>query len=243
MPNLEILSSERHADLTVNTDFGSEFDDVSSIVSVVADELPQLVLDFPVFIKKNTNTGEFELSAMMGFSPKENLFINEGKWRAVYIPLDIRRQPFQACVIEGGDGQESLEQKGEVKVGINVESDRLMSGDGEVLFNSDGSASTYLDGISNTLGALMRGADLTKKFLKSLAELELIEPVKLNVQLGKQKVSFEGLYTIHAENLAGLPEQSVFEFHRKGYLQASYALIHSIGHMEKLVDWKAQRTA
>lgn len=244
LSKVEILSSERHADLKVKTGFVSDFGDVGPIVPVVASELAKLVLDFPVFLTKNPNTGQFELVAVTGFSKDENLFVDGDKLRAAYVPMDMRRQPFQACIIGEEESIDSLSSDKEVKIGINVESGRVNAEEGETLFNDDGSNTEYLESVSSVLGALMTGAQSTNSFLKAMADHELIEPVKLNVQLaGEQKVSFEGLYTIHAEKLAALSDADVLEFHKRGYLQACHAIIHSIGHVEKLIDWRAQRLA
>lgn len=240
MSKVEILSAERHFDLTVDASIDPKFDDVRAMASVVANELPKLVLDYPVFITKNPESGQFELSALMGFSANENLFIQGGRWHAAYIPMDIRRHPFKALIVEVSDSDEAANEAGAVKVGINVESNRVsVGGQGQALFNADGGSSDFVNKASEILSALMSGMDLTKTFLNTLVENDLIESVQMSVSTEQgKKVSFEGLYTVHDEKLNALSSELVVQFHRSGYLQASHALIHSIGHMEKLIKWK-----
>lgn len=236
MSKVEILSADQHSDLTIETGFESKFDDIRATATVIAQELPKLSLDYPVFITKNPSTGEFELSAVMGFSADENLFVQGDKWRASYVPMDVRRQPFQALILED-DNEKGSEQ---VKVGINVESNRVSSS-GKALFNSDGSSTDFLNHVSEMLGALLSGAQPTKSFLQALADADLIEPVKLDVTFtGSKKVSFEGLYTVHSDKLSDLDDDRVLQFHKSGYLQACHAMIHSIGHIEKLIKWREQ---
>jgi hypothetical protein len=243
MAKVEILNAERHAGLKIDTGHGLQFDDVSPMVSVLADELPQLVRDYPVFITKNPNTGEFELSALMGFSLNENLFINGSEWTASYIPLDVRRQPFQACLI--GDGGSSsideLDDSADIKVGINVQSNRVGRDDGELLFNSDGSATKLVENISNVLAVFLSGSKATKLFLKYLSDYKLIAPVKLDAEFGDQKkIAFDGLFTVNHDGLSQLSDAQVLAFHRNGYFQACYSLLNSHGHLQKLIDWKSR---
>lgn len=239
MSKVEILSSEQHSSLKVERAIDAKFGDIGAVAMVYADELPKLSLDFPVFITKNPNTGQFELSALMGFSPTENLFFdNDGNWRAAYVPLDIRRQPFQAILLESDPSKDRAESQ--VKVGVNVESKRLTNA-GEALFNQDGTGTKYLESVSNILGALMEGSRLTQEFLKVLSDKALIEPAKLSIQAAdKKEVSFDGLYNINEEKLRTLSDDDVLSFQSLGYLQACYAMIHSLGHMEKLFEWKNQ---
>ena len=235
MSKIELLSADEHGELKVEAGFESKFDDIAPMVQVAADELHKLVLDFPVFITKNLSTGEFELSALLGFSAGENLFLCDGIWNAAYIPLDTRRHPFQALIISDGDESDT-----QVKVGINVKSNRLTD-KGQKLFNDDGTPTDLLTEKSDLLGILMNGLQLTKVFLKALAELDLIEPVEFSMQLkGEDKVTFDGLYTVHAEKLAALSEPGLAKFHSRGYLQACHAVIHSMGHVEKLIGWRSK---
>jgi hypothetical protein len=128
----------------------------------------------------------------------------------------------------------------QVKLGIDVESKRLTSS-GTALFNEDGSSTDYLKSVSEVLGAFVTGTQLTQAFLQALSERGLISPAKLSVQSPDNKeVSFGGLYTVDEDKLRSLPDSDVLGFHQMGYIQACYAMIHSLGHMEKLFEWKNQ---
>lgn len=238
MSKIEIVGINKHADININTGYSESFDDVSNICAALAGELPHLVLEYPVFITKNPTTGEFELTVLLGLEEKENLFIQGEGWNAGYIPLDIRRQPFQACFMD----EEGMSSESNVKVGINIQSNRIIKEGGESLFNDAGEPSGYLSMISDILGALVSGFKATKVFLVELAKMDLIESVGFNIQLAKDKnISLNGLYTINADKLKQLSANHVVELHQKGYLQACYAIIHSRGHAEKLVNEKKRR--
>ncbi len=246
MSKIEILNPQVHGELKLDINVGSEFDDVRPMVDVIAEELPQLALDCPVFMTKHPETGQFELKAILGFSEKENLFIQDGKWFGSYIPMDIRRLPFQACVLSKEENNaavdlEDVTASDQLKLGINVQSNRLSSDKGEPLFDESGEPSQYIKSVSGILSNMLGGMQKTKKFLAELAKHELISPAKLDVTLGDETISFDGLYSIIPEKLSQLESDVVVDFHRKGYLQVCHAILHSQGHMSKLIQWKNEK--
>ncbi|MEI8619199.1 SapC family protein [Pseudoalteromonas sp. B193] len=95
MTNATLLDKNRHANLYINNAPSAEFGDNINYIPIVADELKQLVLDYPVYFMKNPQTGQFELFVLTGFTAGENLFLQQGRWRAQHIPLHIKRQPFK----------------------------------------------------------------------------------------------------------------------------------------------------
>lgn len=244
MPKIEILSASKHADLKLDNRLANYFDEIGPVAIATAQELPQLALDYPIFITKHPHTGQFELSALLGLNAKENLFVQDGAWRAAYIPLDLQRQPFQACVVSdsGASTIDDIKPGDELKLGVDIENSRLSTNVGEALFQPDGKPSAYVESVFGILNTLLQGFKTTKAFLERLSALELIVPATLDVQLkGQEKTSFDGLYSIDPDQLSKLAEAQVLDFHRKGYFQAIYALIHSQGHLPKLIEWKAAR--
>lgn len=240
LSKVELLSFENHSDLKVGFSIEDRFSDIGATVKVLADELSKLVLDLPVFFTKNPETGQFELNALMGFAPDENLFFRDGEWKASYVPLDIRRRPFQALLFTEKTLGADENGNPQVKVGIDVQSKRLAD-DGEALFNKDGTNTHYLNDVSGVLGAIVSGSQLTGVFIQTLADKGLITKAQLSVQSQDNRtISFEGLYCIDEEKLASLSQEDILNFHKMGYLQACYAMIHSLGHMEKLFEWKRQ---
>jgi len=71
--------------------------------SVSVSELATLIHEYPIFITKNPNTGQFLFSALLGIDSGQNLFIQNNVWKAKYIPLDVMRRPFQAMLQEEGN--------------------------------------------------------------------------------------------------------------------------------------------
>ena len=94
MANPVALNNKTHRDLRVITSRGAGFGENIHIVPVIADELGNLVLDYPVCLIKDPETGRFKMSALLGFDPGENLYLEGDRWNALYVPLHVQRQPF-----------------------------------------------------------------------------------------------------------------------------------------------------
>ncbi|AMX02908.1 SapC family protein [Microbulbifer thermotolerans] len=228
------LNNERHRNLRVITKRGAEYGENTNLVPVIADELRNLVLEYPVCITKNPNNGQFSLCALLGFEPDENLFLYGDEWKAEYLPLHIRRQPFMV-----GHKKTSAEGDTEALIIIDTDSERVQEKEGERLFNDDGSKSSYLEEVTVILSQLISGMTSTSAFLKYLAEEDLIEPVQLSVRFsnGEQK-RYEGLYTVNDEKLQKLDAARLVSMHQRGYLQAAYWLSASMGQVRKLIALK-----
>lgn len=241
MPKPEIVNNEIHKSLRVITTRGAEYGENIHFVPVIADELRSAVLDYPVVLMKDTETGRFGLFALLGFEPGENLFLDGSTWDAGYVPLHFRRQPFMVGYA-AGEGEQPNPDKSMIT--IDMDSKRVQESEGEALFNADGSWTTYLQDVSRMLGMMIQGTALTDAFVNELAERDFIEPVQLNITFpGGESKNYEGLYSVNDEKLNELSADELKDLHERGFLQASYLMLASIGNIQKLIDRKSKRTA
>lgn len=236
MANFKILDSNTHKNTRVKLGRGAEFGENIHTVPVIAEELHQLVLEYPICFIKDNNTGQFGLNALLGFEVGENLFLEGNNWNAQYVPLHIRRQPFMAG-INGEDGDRPTEEN--TVITINMDNTRVQESEGELLFDADGKLTPYMETVNNLLATLVNGIIRTEAFVKALSDNDLIEPIQLKVSFasGEEK-RFDGVYTIHEENFKNLSAEVLSAFHRSGYLQAIYMLKVSMGNIQKLVSMK-----
>lgn len=239
--NVVALNNESHRNLTVVTKRGAEYGEAIHLVPVVANELRNLVLEYPVCITKDPNNGQFSLCALLGFEPGENLYLQDENWDAQYIPMHMRRQPFMVGYRnpQAGPG----EDKGAL-ITLDLSSNRVRQegGEGERLFDDEGNNTPFMQQVNDLLGQLMAGMESTTAFLKTLADNDLIEPAHINVQFatGEQK-RYEGLYTVNEEKLQKLDADKLVCMHQHGYLQAAYWLGASMGQVRQLIQRKNQR--
>lgn len=226
----EPLDKDKHPHLRADPELFAYDARQSSVVPVVPAELARLIEAVPVFFTKNAETGQFGLSALLGLSAGENLFMQDGAWRPRYLPLNLRRGPFQAT---------GLDDRGEnFRVLIDVESQAISSGSGEQLFDEQGKQTTFLGEQLSVLGELVRGEAHSAEFISSLLALDLIEPSQIRYVLDGEPVTVTGLYSINDEKLAALPTPQIETLWAAGFIRYAHIIAASRVHVGRLVEAK-----
>jgi hypothetical protein len=227
MANLVALDSHIHRNLRVSRRLSREAAEVN-VASVIPREFQRLVAHYPIFFIKSTSSGRFEPAALLGFQPKENLYWTNGEWQVAYVPLQIQRQPFSL-----------LPGENQISVAIDMSSSQLGANDGELLFLDDGQPSKYLQNITSMLYALVSGSTEAYEFTARLAELDLFEPVRIDVTFVDQsEAKLQGLYWIASAALKALPATQLAELRDRDFLEWVYFQMASVSHMSGLVARK-----
>jgi hypothetical protein len=235
MVNLVALNSEIHRDLRVTRIPSSECAEFN-VVSVIPREFPRAVAHYPLFYTKSKESGRFEPVALLGFQRNENLFYAGGQWDVAYVPLQIQRQPFSLIprrVDTSAGGQSSLD------IAIDLSSPQIQTEAGERLFLEDGKPSKYLQDISSMLQALVNGTTEAYAFTGRLAELNLLEPVRIDVEfVDRSEAKLQGLYWIASAVLKALPAAQLAELRDREFLEWMYFQMASVSHVSSLVARK-----
>jgi hypothetical protein len=227
MTNIVVLNSLTHREVRVQAEASAKFGDNQRFVPVVIAEFPLLVTHYPVLFSKDTETGAFFCGAMLGIDEGENLFLKDGKGHEGYRPLTLQRAPF---FVAGED------------LAIDLDHARIAPHGGQALFNDKGEPTSYLESIKAAFQQLKPGIEMTKRFTELLLNLNLLEPV--DIVLGFDdgtKRNLVDLYTVNQEVLRQLPDASVLELFRRGYLQLIYLLIASLKQIPVLAKKKNDR--
>ncbi len=236
MANPVLLDNIAHKDLKVRSFLPTQAGNQVSVARVFPGELRQVQPDYPVFFTRDTTSGNYELVALFGFSPKENLYLVGGAWDAQYIPLSIRRQPFLIGY------QQKFEDGVPVRapvVHIDLDHPGVSEEEGEPIFLEHGGASPLLESITSVLMAIHSGHELGAIFVDALIELDLIEPVTLEMRFDDgSSQNLSGLYTLNEEALNGLPAEKLAQLQQHQFLQYSYLILASMANVQKLVNRK-----
>jgi hypothetical protein len=234
MANYIIVDSVTHRRTRVNAQPSARFGDTIGMVSVTPGEFSALLPHYPIFFRKNGDTGRFEPGALFGLGPAENLFLTDDRWDAHYVPIQVRRQPFRIRDVE----------EGRTVITVDMDSPRVGTIDGEILFHEDGSASAYLERIASMLRALREGQEAAQGFASQLAEFDLIEPVRLEAELmDGQEVNVEGLYAVKHDALRALSGSRLEAMHAAGWLELAFYQLASIGNVQALIARKNRKLA
>ena len=213
MTQIVPLNKVAHRSLTVDGRASAAYGDSRRFVQVVVNEFPHLLVHYPILFAKDANTGRFYCGAMLGFDEDENLFLEQWRDREFYRPLSLQRAPFYTH----GD-----------ELAIDLDDPRVGAEGGKALFDEFGQPTRYLQSIIWAFQDLKPGIEITKVFIARLVELNLIEPVDLEVEFDDGSLrNCVGLYTINQDVLSRLPDATVVELFRRGYLTLIHLMIAS----------------
>lgn len=228
MTQFVALHNQHHQQLRIDPERIEALGAHQQMVPVVLSEFLKLVVHYPIVFSKNSETGQFVCSALLGFTAGENLFWQNNQWQGIYTPLQIMRQPFFIG-----------EQQGQTIICIDMESNVLTTGKGEAIFDSSGQETDYLQQAKTRLAALINGENETQVFIKTLLALNLIMPMALDISFANQQQQrIQGLYTINEETLAQLGSEQLMQLQQQGYLKPIYTMIASLGQIYALIQKK-----
>lgn len=232
MTNTVLLNNLDHRDLRVITAHGAAYgDDVMSAASF-PQEFRQLQAQYPIVFHRN-GARSFQPLALLGLRLGENLFLDGACWDAPYIPLSIQRQPF--LIGEQPDG---------LMVHVDLDSPRISTNEGELLFREHGGTTEFLDHISQVLRTLHDGLAANDAFVERVLRYDLLEPCVFEATLNNGlECRLAGLYVVHEERLRTLDDAALVELHRHGDLEPLYMAVASIAQLRHLLERLNRRHA
>ena len=188
-----------------------------------------------IVFSKNGNTGEYTPLVLLGLEENENLFISNGLWDALYIPLCAEAQPF--LIGQGQSGQSDNDQNWVIHV--DLDSPKLDTESGTNLFREFGGNSPFLDRICEILGAVHEGISEVKPFTDILEKYNLLEPFAVETTLkNNRKCKFQGFHVINEDRLAELSAEDIASLHASGFLFDIHMQIASLSNFSTLFDRK-----
>lgn len=233
MARYETLSNINHQHLHIITRRHADYGDNLTHTLTFPQEFRSIQAHYPIFFRKQADTGIFEAVAMFGFEHNQNLFLNEHGWDASYVPLMILRQPFLI-------GFQQQQENGEVVkrpvVQVDMENPRVSSVEGERVFMEFGGHTEYLNKMVSILDYIHYGHETSRLFIQALVALNLIESLTLDIELDDgSKNQLAGYYTINEDTLNKLPQDDLFRLHQHGFLEPIYMVLASQSRIADMV--------
>nr|WP_010132788.1 SapC family protein [Microbulbifer agarilyticus] len=239
MANTVLLNNVDHGSLKVVEHYGEALGHNVGRTVVFPAEFEQLQCEYPLLIARGSDPGRYQCIALFGFSADENLFLDPsvpGSWDASVVPLIIAKGPFLI------GNQEEFTPSGPVRkavVHIDLDDPRVSTSEGQPLFMDFGGSSPFLEQVQQRLQALDEGIGMSRAFTQALSDLGLLQAVALDIGLSDGNTyKLEGYFTVSRERLEALPDETLGQLHRGGYLAAIYAMLASLANMQKLVKRK-----
>lgn len=239
MAHLVLLDKTAHRHMHINSGLVEVQGGKLNMVPVVLSEFLKLVVQYPIAFAKNKETGRFVCVALFGFHDNENLFVENGQWNSIYIPLQISRQPFFL-----GNVSENPAESDQFVVCIDVEHESIQAEGGETIFDADGNETAYLERMKQGLAELLDGELPTQQFIETLAGLKLLVPMQLEITFeNMDSTQVEGLYTIDETRLDALTADDIANLHAQRYLGPIHTMLASLGHIYSMIDRRNKRLA
>ncbi|MBY5993982.1 SapC family protein [Ferrimonas balearica] len=236
-----LLNSVEHQDLRIITRHGAELGDNQWFTPTFPQEFRAVQAHYPIFFYKDPGNGQFHPVALFGFRRDDNLFLDEQGWRASYVPLTVRRQPFLI-------GQQTVQEDGmavhQRVIHIDLDHPKVSLTEGEPLFQPYGGNTPYLDEMAEMLEVIHQGMEDSKGFVDALLTHDLLEAFTLELTLDNgDSHQMIGFYTINESTLAQLGGPALEALHQAGYLQAIYLSLASQARVRDLMQVVNDRLA
>jgi hypothetical protein len=170
--------------------------------------------------------------AALGLAPKENLFLQAGQWRALYIPALLRAYPF--AIGRAGSAQRAV-------INIDIGWAGLSRTEGVALFNAEGQPGAQLAAISRQLEQVETEVQRTRELCGLLLAKDLLREMRFDAELpGGEKLRVDGFLSVDEQQLAKLPDADVLALQRAGVMALIHAHLVSLGNLRKLVRWRIE---
>lgn len=207
-------------------------------VFVAGVEFGDAARDFPlVFVSAGTSDdGQPDIApiAVLGMIANDNLFVENTKWRAQYIPAVLSTYPFAIGRIDAE----------RFAICIDTAWAGLSGTEGEPLFMADGQHSEFLGRVQQQLESLESQIQRTRLMCRRLHELGLLHEMRFDATLPDGSAfAVNGFLTVDDKKLNEIDDATALELHKSGVLGLVHAHFVSLGNMRKLLDWHILRHA
>ncbi|PCJ16465.1 MAG: peptidase [Candidatus Cloacimonadota bacterium] len=208
-----------------NFDFAKEV----NLSTIMVHEFSRAASIYPIVFIEDKEKDQFRPTVLLGLEAGENLFIQDGKWNASYIPAILRRYPFALA---------QTEDKSKYTVCIDDKSDLVNTKEGQPLFNDKGEPGEVMDRVKQYLGELQQMEKFTEDFSTYMKENNMFTPLNMKVKLGDEIKNISGAYVINEERLNSLSDEKFLEMRAKQYISVTYSHLSSLSQIERLLGFK-----
>lgn len=216
------LNREVHKTLRFSASANYAFSSDVNSVPLTGIEFFEASRDMPVLFSQDDEGHFFPLALLSLMESGHKQLQTSGSWENSYIPAFVRRYPF-ALTDEG-------------TVCFDQTAENFKEEEGELLFDEQGENSETLNNIIQFLNNYEQQYKATRSFCDACKEEELFKPFNLQILLDKDNpLRLEGLFVLDEEKLNQLSDEVVNNWFRSGWLAWSYAHLHSLGALNRLV--------
>ena len=227
--NIVAIKKEQHQNLKVANQRDLSHVASQHIAPINVREFPQASTSYPIVLIKDPESERYRTVVMLGLEAGENLYHEEKKWQAIYIPHSISLVPFSLGL--------DPEQEKTFTACIDLDSPFVGEDKEQALYDADGNDTEYFKGIQEQLGRLYDNEVANENFVKILLENDLLQELELNIAFNnEEKKKLVGIFGINEEKLHGLSDEKALEFYKSGLFMPIHAMLASAGQVNRLAQ-------
>ncbi|MDT0604387.1 SapC family protein [Thalassotalea castellviae] len=227
--NIVAIKKEQHQNLKVANQRDLSHVANQHIAPINVREFPQASTSYPIVLIKDPDSERYRTVVMLGLEAGENLYHEEKKWQAIYIPHSISMVPFSLGL--------DPEKEKTLTACIDLDSPFVGEDKDQALFDADGNDTEYFKGIQEQLGRLYDNEVANENFVKILLENDLLQELELNIAFNnEEKKKLVGIFGINEEKLHGLSDEKALEFYKSGLFMPIHAMLASAGQVNRLAQ-------
>ncbi|MBI3917575.1 MAG: SapC family protein [Betaproteobacteria bacterium] len=229
------VTAARHGNWSIEAANDFSFSKHVNSLPLMAVEFPNAASEYAIVF---SGTKEAVIPAViLGMRSDENLYLTEdGGWQAKYVPAFARRYPFVFSTSQ--DGKTFSLCIDESYPRFNQE------GRGERLFTDDRKPTPYVERVLKFLEQYQIEFRRTQAFCKKLLELDLLEPMRAQADLGTgEKLSLTGFMAVNRDKMKALPAEKLAEFAKTDELELLYLHLHAMRNFPAMAERLAKGPA
>ena len=227
------VSANKHGDWSLEMANDFAFTRHVNSVPLMAVEFPNAASEYAIVFSGGKDA--VIPAVILGMRADENLYLTDvGGWQARYVPAFVRRYPFVFSISD--DGKKFTLCIDESFPHFNQE------GRGERLFTEDKKPTSYVERVLKFLEQYQIEFQRTQAFCKKLLELELLEPMRAQAELGTgEKLSLGGFMAVNRDKAKALPPEKLAELAKTDELELLYLHLHSMRNFPSMAKRLASR--
>lgn len=229
------VSHARHGKWSVEVGGDYAFSKHVNSVPLMAVEFPNAASEYAIVF---AGAGDTVVPAViLGMRADENLYLTEkGGWKAKYIPAFVRRYPFVFASSE--DGKTFTLCIDQSFRGFNQEAR------GQRLFNDEGKPTPYVENVLKFLEQYQIEFRRTEALCKKLRELNLLEPMRAQFNLGSgEQFALTGFMAVARDRIKTLGAETLAELVKTDQLELIHLHLQSLRNFSAMTERLPNRDA
>ena len=221
--SIEPLSAQLHQGFKVRAETDFSYAAKTNTLPLTVPEFTMAARHYPILLLGD----DLIPTAAVGVQSEQNLFVDaDGKWdKYSYVPAYVRRYPF------------ILLASTDERLTLGIDTAANVAGEGaRALFQADGKETEVVTQTMDFCSQFHNAFMFTREFSEALKKADLVTDCLLEIEPQPgQRVSLGTFKRIDEEKFKKLPDSTIQEWFKNGFMHACYFLLQSMNNWDVLL--------